>query len=467
LAGSIFPAQKTFIFLLLSSLFFSACSQMQQPDFAALYQTERIRTQQPPVILIHGIMGSKLRSRKTGEEVWPGSFWQVLFGDYQNLANRLSADMDQVADERYEAFAIADQIAGTDFYGSIIRTLVDFGGYELRQAGQPQSSEARRPGLYLLLYDWRQDNVQSVSQLDALIEKIRKDHDDPKLRVDIIAHSMGGLIARYYARYGTRDVLNSNEFPVSHKGSDKLRRVVLLGTPNFGSLSSLHSLVRGQKVGLQRVSPTVLATMPSIFQLLPHAINTWLVTVDGEPLSRDIFDVRIWRRFQWSVFDPKIQKEVLNLFSSKESGEQYLARLELFFERSLERARRFLWSLSVEIEDAEQRYIVFGGTCEPTPARALVEEVNGESVLRLWPSEIRKQDGTIDYEELILEPGDGLVTKASLLARTVLDPSTPRHKYSFFSLESSFFLCEDHEHLTGNKHFQDNLLHALLHAKQG
>lgn len=68
----------------------------------------------------------------------------------------------------------------------------------------------------------------------------------------------------------------------------------------------------------------------------------------------------------------------------------------------------------------------------------------------------------VDYDSLMLEPGDGVVTNASLLARQTLDLSIPRHKYSFFPLNYSFFLCEHHDQLTGNISFQDNLLHALL-----
>ena len=62
----------------------------------------------------------------------------------------------------------------------------------------------------------------------------------------------------------------------------------------------------------------------------------------------------------------------------------------------------------------------------------------------------------------MLEPGDGTVTKASLLARDSLDPAVPRHKYSFFPMEYAFFLCEKHDQLTANINFHDNLLHILL-----
>ncbi|MEN8205545.1 MAG: hypothetical protein ABFS24_05990 [Pseudomonadota bacterium] len=44
--------------------------------------------------------------------------------------------------------------------------------------------------------------MQSARELDQFIEQIRKDYGAPELQVDLVTHSMGGLIARYYLRYG-------------------------------------------------------------------------------------------------------------------------------------------------------------------------------------------------------------------------------------------------------------------------
>jgi hypothetical protein len=136
--------------------------------------------------------------------------------------------------------------------------------------------------------------------------------------------------------------------------------------------------------------------------------------------------------------------------------------LERYFEKHLERARRFVWSLTVPLPETPYKLIVFGGDCHMTPARLLVEEVDGVSEVCLYPGEIKNPVPGIDYETLMLEPGDGTVTKASLLARESLDPSVPRHKYSFFPLYYPIFLCELHDQLTSNLIFQDNLLHSLL-----
>ena len=66
----------------------------------------------------------------------------------------------------------------------------------------------------------------------------------------------------------------------------------------------------------------------------------------------------------------------------------------------------------------------------------------------------------------MFEPGDGQVTKPSLLARQNLNPTAPRDEHIFFPLAYSFFLCVAHDKLTGNLNFQDNLLNVLLSGEQ-
>jgi pimeloyl-ACP methyl ester carboxylesterase len=343
-----------------------------------------------------------------------------------------------------------------------VHTLSEIGGYKLSKVGR--KVDPKQKHYYVFLYDWRQDNVRSASQLADYIEQIRLDYNNPKLKVDIVAHSMGGLIARYYIRYGKQDVVNDNEFAEKQSmyGSERVRRVILLGTPNLGSVRTLNLFINGLDIGVNQIGTETLASMPSLYQLFPHSLNDWIVSNDGTPLDRDLFDVEIWRRFEWSIFDPKVRQRILAKYENKAEGEQYLATFEKYFEKNLERARRFLWSLSVATPKKEPRLMVFGGGCTLTPARILVEDVDGETFVRMMPNEVKQRVSGVDYDALLLEPGDGSVTKASLLGRNALDPSVKRHKFIHLPIEQSFFLCESHESLTGNLNFQDNLLNTLL-----
>ena len=331
----------------------------------------------------------------------------------------------------------------------------DIGGYTRGVPGEAQSNNDRK--YYMFVYDWREDNIRSAQKLDILIEQIRKDYASPDLKVNIVAHSMGGMITRYYLRYGGEDVLNGNDFPVNGHGFDRVNKVILLGTPNLGSVSALVEVLQGLKVGLNRIPSHVMLTWPSTYQLLPHPIRDSMITLDGRTLERDFFDSETWQRFEWSIFDSQTRDLIVD-----EKGLDHYNLLVRYFNKQIERGRRFAWSLSVPTPESPVRYIVFGGDCELTPARLLVEEVEGISMVRLFPDEIEKPISGVDYEMLMLEPGDGRVTKPSLFARDALDPTTPRHRYSHFPLDYAMMLCESHDTLTGNIHFQDNLLNILL-----
>jgi len=454
--------------LLLSFIIVSACVSPSQPDLSRLYQSSHASQNKhhyAPIVFIHGVFGARLNHRVSLQEVWPGSLTDILFSPYDDLALKINPATLSPLPSQYEATTINDAAAGQDFYGNIIQTLTQAGGYELTTAGTSIQDSQRR--LYLLVYDWRQGNVKTAQKLDQLIEQIRRDHHQPNLKVNIVAHSMGGLIARYYSRYGTTDVLDNNNFKTNSQGAKKIHKMIVIGTPNLGSVSSLHEFIQGFKVGLNRIPSEVLATMPSAFQLFPHPIRNYMITLNGQALDRDIFDVKIWKAFQWSIFDPAVRQRIKDSFNNQQASTRYLNTLERYFEKHLERARRFVWSLSikvpaVKIQEVKNKLIVFGGDCELTPSRLLIEEVAGISVLRLSPEDIHSPLKNINYHKLMLEPGDGRVTKPSLFARDTLDPTVARHKYSFFPMSYSILLCESHDQLTGNINFQNNLLNILL-----
>jgi hypothetical protein len=62
---------------------------------------------------------------------------------------------------------------------------------------------------------------------------------------------------------------------------------------------------------------------------------------------------------------------------------------------------------------------------------------------------------------LMLEPGDGRVTKASLLARDSLAPDATQP--GFFPIAYTVFICRSHADLPSDVTFRDNLLNILLY----
>jgi len=449
----------SFAALAAAAVLLGCATPPMRPDLARLYRVGTGPADTTPVILIPGLFGSKLRDSETGAEVWPGRWNTVLWSAYRNLALSFDPETLAVRPDNLEAYALADEVLGHDIYRPIVETLERYGGYVRGVPGTPARAGERR--YYVFPYDWRQDNVVHARELEQLIETIRRDSDNPNLRVDIVAHSMGGLIARYYLRYGTVDVLEGggNEL-VTLYGTSRVRKLILLGTPNMGSVGSLHAFITGEPVGFGRIPPEVLATMPSGYQLFPHPLVTWLIGTDGRGQDVDLFDGATWRRFGWSIFDPAVDARIRA--GRGVDADARAAALQRYFDHRLERGRRFMWMLSTPEPATPIRYVLFGGDCALTPARLAIEDEAGRPVVRLYPDDIRHREPGVPYNEIMLEPGDGRVTKPSLLARETLDPMAPQSEDSFLPVAYWFFLCERHDQLTNNFNFQDNLLTVLL-----
>lgn len=444
--------------LLLASLLLAGCSGADtRPDLARLYEEDTRNQAQPPVILIHGLMGSTLVERDTGKEYWPGGLGTLAFSDYRELAR--VRDVEQ----RGGGLVPGDLfygIARTDYYEALLTALEDVGRFRRAEPGQPVRGANDRRRYYVLLYDWRKENIHAVRQLHELIEQIRRDYGDPDLPVDVLAHSNGGLIASYYLRYGPQDILDRNEFTPWEEGAHRIRRMVLLGTPNLGSVISLERLQKGVKIAFRTVPVEVLATFATPFETLPHPDAKVIYGPAGELLDLNIYSVDTWRRHRWGVFSPEVEARVLAAAHGPETGALQLAALHATFARHLERARKLHMALAEPIQSNGVEVALFGGDCTLTPGRAVLDHKDGIQSLVVRPEDVQAKVDGVDYERLLMQPGDGLVTRDSQLGRGRVEGMGAA--YDSFPFAQTFFLCERHDQLSVNPYFQNNLLHFLL-----
>jgi pimeloyl-ACP methyl ester carboxylesterase len=439
-----------------------------RPDLVRLYENANDDPHQPPVIVTHGLAGSTLVDAKTGKEFWPGGISSLAFSNYRALARMSDEDREG---EGLVPGTLTYDVARVDFYGELLHSLETVGRFERGVPGTKVGHERRR--YYVFAYDWRRDNVQAAQKLHQLIEQIRSDYDDPTLKVDIIAHSNGGQIANYYLRYGPTDVLDgTGPFTPWTEGDQRIRRLIMLGTPGLGSLTSLERMLYGMRVGLRSVAVEVMATFVTPYQSLPHPLVKAVLDGRGRPVDIDLYDPAVWEREHWGVFAPEVVQRVRESMPTRAEGEQAVAALHARFARNLRRAERFQWALTAPLPPNHVETAVFGGDCEPTPGHAVRVQDAGGTRLIFRPSQVtaghdnanggRGLPAMFNYERLMLEPGDGLVPRSSQVSRRPAGIAADDDRFHPLPVVQTFFLCESHGRLTHNPYFQNNLLYFLL-----
>lgn len=278
----------------------SGCaSHRPQSRLAAIYNplAQRPDYERNPVIVIPGVLGSRLVDDETGKTVW-GEYDRIRLRRRQaddlaavahpmGLGIPLSQLRDGVRSDgtlAYLELKIGGIPVELQAYNQILQTL-GVGGY--RDADHPKSGGVDYGEDHFTCfqfdYDWRRDIAENAALLDQFIaekrEYIRAEYEtrygivDADIKFDIVAHSLGGLVSRYYLRYGSQQLPDDGSLPpLDWAGADSVERVVLVGTPNAGSAFSLRDLVNGHQLSrvLPYYPPAALGTMPSIYQMLPR-----------------------------------------------------------------------------------------------------------------------------------------------------------------------------------------------------
>ncbi len=455
--------------------FIAACSTttLYEPNLGDLY-SELAQAEDPyrnPLIVIPGISGSRLRTGD-GEVVWgafgPGTLNPKSPEGAQAIAlpMREDATLAELTDDVYPDGAL--DTVRINFLGIhlqlkayyYILSTLGVAGYrddQLASTGAVQYG----PGHYTCFqydYDWRRDIVESAKRLHAFIldkrvyvaaetEK-RFGIADLDIKFDIVAHSMGSLVARYYLRYGPADLPDDGSLPpLTWEGARYVEDVILIGPPNAGSVKALLNLVDGVKLAplIARYSPAVVGTMPALYQLLPRGRHGPLVTGDSREKIQDIYDPAIWEQYGWGLADPD-EDEVLEMLMPDVADPSARRQIALDHQRkSLERARQLAAALDMPATPpGNVRLHLIAGDAVETPATVGVDPATGE---------LQITDAA---------PGDGTVLRSSaLMDERVGDERTGRLQ-SPVGWDSVQFLFTGHLEMTKDPAFTDNVLYSLL-----
>ncbi len=241
------------------------------------------------------------------------------------------------------------------------------------------------------------------------------------------------------------------------RGTSRVRKALLIAPPNFGSVQALKRAVEGQPIGFSTIHPETFLRLPGVYPLLPVPDRRWAIDPEGRKLALNLYDTDTWRRHRWAIYDPAVRRRVRERFDDSAAARRYLAGMERFMAAHLKRTAGFHRSLSTPAPPSGVHTALLGGGCRPTPARVLIQPDEGASTIRLKPGRIQRRRSGVDYETLMLAPGDGSVTRNSLLG---IVPGERRG--SLFRVDRRVLICQGHASYTASPSFQDNLLDMLL-----
>jgi len=247
--------------------------------FATLQPTIAESAKTPaPIVFIHGIKGAKLVNPEGSLRYL--SLWQGLGFSTSSLALPMQfIDGKQQRDD-LRVDEILDKVGPVGLYNSFMDEAAKF-----------------QVPFTAFTYDWRRENLESVDAFIKFLEATKAKYGN--LKVNVIAHSMGGLI--------TLTALN--------RRPDLFERVVFVAVPFIGGIGLMPELHAGRSTGWNRsiLSPPTLITFPSFLSVFPLQCDR-LLDKNNKTIAVDLYDSSDWQRLKLGPFATSIPSESFQKF---------------------------------------------------------------------------------------------------------------------------------------------------------
>jgi len=445
-----------------------------QPDIAIIYNKSASyhHPDRNPIIVIPGIMGSKLLYKPTDTVAW-GAFEGGAANPSDDDGARIIAlpigqqdKLSQMVDD-VKPNGVLEQLrinlAGISLnieaYAGILATL-GAGGYRDEALGMAGAIDYGDDHFtcFQFSYDWRRDNVENARRLHEFVkekrEYVRLEYkkrygiDKKDIKFDMAAHSMGGLIVRYFLMYGSQDIPEDDALPqLTWEGADYVERVVFVGPPNAGSVNAFLQLMEGEQASpiLPFYPPAILGTFPSVYQLLPRTRHKSIVWEQNVEQPVDFYNPSLWDEMNWGLLAPKQQPVVEVLMPEISDAAQRRRQALHFLNLALNRAKQFHRAMDRPAETPDGLdLILVAGDADETNQSISINNLNG------------------DIKVIKTGFGDNIVLRASALADERMSGSWKPKVQSPIDFHSVFFLPYDHLGLTKSTTFRDNVLFWLL-----
>ena len=225
-----------------------------------------MKKQQNLILFIPGFKGSTLVN-ENNQLIWP-NFMRAQFDKHTSLKQDPNSPIGQHANYRandiVHAAPLIPKILSYDIYGSFIK--------------QFEKNLDEHTKLLPFFYDWRDDLEKSVEKLKGRLDKHCRHNEGT---IDLICHSMGGLLAT---------ALLANIAPKT------IRYLFFVSTAFKGAPKTLLDLANGSKLGFNRalLSSKAIASFYSLYYLLPQHSDF----ID----DNDLFELKTWKNLALESF---------------------------------------------------------------------------------------------------------------------------------------------------------------------
>jgi len=235
-----------------------------------------------PTIIAPGIMGSPLYNNTSDfahlewvERIWVDKLKATFSDDYLNVL-ALAENGQDPADESYNIVKAplpndAGRTISNELNSLPLSPFKDFishlesNGYQLDDYNDNHQVQEN---LFFYTYDWRKSLTSNGDSLSYFIDSVRKWTGSPQ--VNIVAHSMGGLVAKQ---------------TILKDGTGRIHKLIFVGTPHLGAPKIEYVMFTGEIItgwkdwlANEYTLKYISRNMPSSYSLMP---------------SEDYFDVSL------------------------------------------------------------------------------------------------------------------------------------------------------------------------------
>lgn len=435
------------------------------PELGNLYNAaaRESHVDRNPIIVIPGILGSRLIESSNGQVVWgrfgTGSIDHRSVEGMRSLALPVSASAwprdgvkpDGVLSELELAWGVNFRFKA---YSQMLAAFGAGGYLDPALVGNDSIDYGKEHfTCFQFAYDWRRSCAENAARLGEFIEEKRRYVAKERKRLygstapvkfDVCAHSMGGLVARYYLMYGGRSLATSGDMPVTWAGARHVEKLIVVGTPNGGSIYPFHDIKEGFRLSalLPPFKAVAIGTMPSVYELLPPEADGPLIDEHSRPIA--YYDVAEWERRGWGVLDPAHADELADIMPETPDPTERMRQARAHLAKLLVNARAFHRAINRNARPPSNLEMYsFAGDAVKTGSRVQVA-ADGKAHIIDWI------------------PGDGSVTRASVLRDLRKPHQAAQRLTSPIPWTASYFVFTDHVGTTADPAFVDNVLHILL-----